>query len=151
MCLFGVVLITEAAREEGLHSMVGYVRREVRVDMDMRMSDLKLESLNTCAKKPKSVGLCREGRLEASTSPDLISSQPPPPPASAPMHAFCIKLTSLHQIAAHASAKSCLDTATSIPSTSHRLIMLASHPPAQYTAPIGNTPRIQSERATWPS
>jgi hypothetical protein len=149
MCLFGVVLITEAAREEGLHSMVGYVRREVRVDMDMRMSDLKLESLNTCAKKPKSVGLCREGRLEASTSPDLISSQPPPP-ASACMHH--INLTSsLHHIAAHAFAKSCLDTATSIPSTSHRLIMLASHPPAQYTAPIGNTPRIQSERATWPS
>ena len=97
----GGVVITEAAREEGLHSMVGYVREGVRVDMDSEDGQQQqarvAASFNTGAKKPAAkVGIGRKGG-SSSSRPHLFT------PACIcicryALHICLITTTSLHFI-----------------------------------------------------
>jgi hypothetical protein len=104
------------------------------------IEDERQQALEAAAAKPAKVGIRRKVVGSAAPRPrpstlirDFISSSRPP---CICRHAIYhhIDFTSLHLTAAHVSAKSCIDTATAIPSTSHHLIMLVSPPPAQYTS-----------------
>ena len=114
----GGVVITEAAREEGLHSMVGYVREGVRVDMDSEDGQQQqarvAASFNAGAQRSQQRKSGSVGRA-AQVHPDLISSHPPAS-ASADMHAYLSPQPHFtSSITAHLLTSSfCLDTVTAL-------------------------------------
>lgn len=114
----GGVVITEAAREEGLHSMVGYVREGVRVDMgseDGQQQQARVAaSFNAGAQRSQQRKSGSVGRA-AQVHPDLISSHPPAS-ASADMHAYLSPQPHFtSSITAHLLTSSfCLDTVTAL-------------------------------------